>query len=124
VASGAQTAKRSRRRGGIAAVALAISLAIGAIGGCFGRVWYQQQALRMGQSTRALEAENLQLARRCSILQAKVARLHAPACLETYAGYRMEQPKGGQLLRISAAELRNPLRRSAALAAEERPPAL
>jgi hypothetical protein len=97
---------------------LAISVACGAVAGCFGRVWYGQQILRIGQSARAIEAENEQLARQCSSLQAKVALLHAPACLETYADYRMSQPQNGQLLRVSASEMKNPSHRAAALAAK------
>jgi hypothetical protein len=64
-----------------------------------------------------IDRENLQLERQCLSLHGKVALLHAPACLETYADYRMAQPQNGHLLRVSAAEMRLPQRRSAALAA-------
>jgi hypothetical protein len=101
------------------AICLAISIACGIVAGCFGRVWYRQQTLRLGQNARSAEAENLQLARQCSSLQAKIALLHAPTCLETYAEYRMAQPQNGQLLRVSAAEMQNPSRRNAAFAAME-----
>ena len=117
---GAQCGRLRRRTGrGALAICLAVSLVCGIVAGCFGRVWYRQQILRIGQTARSLEAENVQLARQCSALQAKVALLHAPACLETYADYRMAQPQNGQLLRVSAAEMQNPSRRTAALAAKE-----
>jgi hypothetical protein len=98
---------------------LAVALSLGIVAGCFGRVWYQQQALRVGEISRSLELENQRLARHCSALQAKVARLHAPACLETYACRRMAEPTNGRIRRISAVELHNFARRSAALTAQE-----
>ncbi|MDR2664091.1 MAG: hypothetical protein LBB14_00985 [Puniceicoccales bacterium] len=115
----AQHAGERRRPGRLRALFLAAVVSIGSIAGCFGRIWYQQQALRVGEISRALEAENQRLARHCSALQAKVARLHTPACLETYACYHTAEPANGRILRISAAELHSSIHRSASLAAQE-----
>ncbi|MDR0340604.1 MAG: hypothetical protein LBH53_03560 [Puniceicoccales bacterium] len=107
------------RPGRARVLCLAITLSLGTLAGCFGRIWYQQQALRVGEISRVLELENQRLARHCSALQAKMARLHAPACLETYACRSVAEPTNGRIRRISAVELHGSARRSAALAATE-----
>jgi hypothetical protein len=60
-----------------------------------------------------LEAENLLLARQCAAFEARLAHLHTPSHLELCAGPTMAPPRRDRLLRVSAAEMRNPLHRTA-----------
>jgi hypothetical protein len=98
-------------------ICILLSSFLGGVGGCFGRVWYGQQFFCLGQKLAAIEAENLQLTRRCTALQAKVASIHTPTHLQMCADLRMAPPENGHLVRVSMGNLHG-FRRKMALTAK------
>jgi hypothetical protein len=72
----------------------------------FCHIWYRQKILRIGQHIHNIEAEILQLQRRESLLLAKIAQIHSPITLRTYATDQLIEPKFEKFTRISWQDVR------------------
>ncbi|MDR1438095.1 MAG: hypothetical protein LBI69_03495 [Puniceicoccales bacterium] len=88
------------------------------IGCAFTHVWYRQKIFSVGREIRTIEAEATLLGRKNADLRAKIAQIHSPSILKSYALENFHEPSLNSYMRVSQEDIRGFQQRMAQSAEE------